>query len=95
MVYRYMNRARSHLTAYHWNENVDTEYTSVWHLKYDSKAPGRCKGKKNLTIEKNIWRRYVRKIYKKCSQQMVLIAKTLFSKLLNIATHLNILGLDP
>ena len=40
--------SRSHLAACHRNENVDREYTSVWHPKYDAKAPRRCKGKTKL-----------------------------------------------
>ena len=65
--------SRSHLAVCHWDENVDREYTSVWHPKYDPKAPRRCKGKKNLkqciyNYRKNIWRRYLRKIYKRYPQ---------------------------
>ena len=62
-----MYKARSNLAVCHWNENVDRKYTSVW--KPNHRMPRSVKGKKNykkvtFLFRKNIWKRYVKCIYK-------------------------------
>ena len=59
---------RAQLAVCHWNENVDRDYTSVWHPKADPRAPRRVKGKKvykgcTYKYTRNIWDKLMDALY--------------------------------